>query len=277
MTSLLPDPDALAEQLEHARGARDHLERVIAWLQEGIELLGPAPAQPPAIAPAAPAEHHVAAPGRQLEAPSSDPGPSDEAPKPEPGPAVDDPTPVAPSDDAPTEPASELGRPPAPSVRLAPRDVEGKVLHAIIKANTALSASQVADRVGMPKGKPLMRALRALVRDGKVLAEGATKSRRYRRTQLEEFHTETRAKVEASKTRNTDDEASRIRRVGLRDRVLKAIAADPDALDVDRLALALNEPRDDIANACEAMILSRKIVRGDDGTFRRNSRMEMAA
>lgn len=40
MSTLLPDPATLTDQLEHARDARDHLNRLITWLEQGLELVG---------------------------------------------------------------------------------------------------------------------------------------------------------------------------------------------------------------------------------------------
>jgi hypothetical protein len=58
MPSFLPDVAQLDDQLAQARGARDHLDELIAWLERGVELLGPreadAPLALPAVAPAPP-------------------------------------------------------------------------------------------------------------------------------------------------------------------------------------------------------------------------------
>lgn len=177
MTSVLPRPEDLERQLDQARGVRDRLDRVIAWLEEGVELLGP----------------DGSAAGL-LSAPASAPAP------PRPAAERDEPAPTsAENDAAPAEDevAAEDVRPPAPATPLAPatppappparrqkqrsrnRSLEAAAVAAVADADGSLSADEIAAACGRAKDDSLRKALQQVVRDGRLKAEGATKARRY--------------------------------------------------------------------------------------------------
>lgn len=70
MTFELPDPAAIAAQLAQAQQARSQLDRVIAWLEDGVELFSGAAPVPGLPAAADPPEK----PKRQRSAPKAQPG-----------------------------------------------------------------------------------------------------------------------------------------------------------------------------------------------------------
>lgn len=290
MTSLLPDPAAIAEQLEHARGTREHLDRVIAWLEQGLELVGAPPRERDHEPLPGPPGDDAAVPQRALEASSmrdpeySPPAASDSAASSEeanPEPSAPDEVP-APTETLPIverEPEQDPVIPPdlaatpvparrSPPSRTTARDVEAKIVSAVISSNMPLSLAQIAERTGMTKAQ-LKPRLQPLVAAGKVQATGATVSRRYTAGEHEP-HSEAGRRTTAGRERNAAKLTDAVGRVGLRDRVMKAITADPAALDNRRLALALDADLADIADACEFLVGKGRVQMADDGSYLRS-------
>jgi DNA-binding Lrp family transcriptional regulator len=292
VSSLLPDPATLAEQLGHARGARDHLDRVVAWLEEGIDLLGaPAGEHGHELLPG-PDVDDAAVPQRALEPPpkvskdlqdlgdadpavaplqasaeaSASPGPpASEAPESEPPTA---PSPPARANDSLNPSSPPPATKPARTARPGARDLEAKVLSPIISSNQPLSKAQIAERSDLTV-KQVTQPLQRLVAAGTVLASGATVSRRYRAAGHEP-HSEARARTEAGTARNAKKMTDAVGRVGLRDRVMKAVSADPASLDNRRLAEALDADLEDIADACGVLVGKGRLQLNEDGTYLRS-------
>lgn len=83
-------------------------------------------------------------------------------------------------------------------------------------------------------------------------------------------HSEHGARTKAGRARSDQRLNDAVARVGLRDRIMKAISADPCALDNGRLALALDAHPDDVADACEQLIARDRLQLADDGTYLRS-------
>lgn len=153
--------------------------------------------------------------------------------------------------------------------RAGARDLETKVLSAIISSNQPLSRAQVAERAGLTVGQ-VKKPLQRLVAAGKVRASGATVSRRYQGGEHQP-HSEAGARTTAGRERSAATITDAVARVGLRDRVMKAVSADPASLDNHRLALALNATLEDIADACEWLVSKNKLQMHSDGTDLRSA------
>lgn len=219
MSLSLPDAATLGEQLEQARATRTHLDDVIAWLEQGVELLGgPVPAPPT-----------IKEPRTGLPAPS----------------------------------------PPKPA-RATARDIEAKVVSAVISANQPLSRAQIVERTGLTV-PAIKNPLQRLVAAGKIHAQGATINRRYSAGDAPPPHTAKRAEVEKGTARIAAQEKAAVMRIGERDRVMKAIAADSGKLNDSRLADALGMDVDDVADACDALLANHAIRRDGNGTYWRNT------
>jgi hypothetical protein len=158
------------------------------------------------------------------------------------------------------------------------RDRQGKILHVLIQSGRKLSKDELVGLTGFTKHE-ITKPLQQLVADERVIADGATKSRRYRAAKLgeeREFHSDIREQQEKTARRNAAKVTDAVARVGLRDRVMKAVLADPDALTEDRLALALNADRDDVAEACGWLLQRHRVQLNPDGTYRRAAGREAA-
>lgn len=140
----------------------------------------------------------------------------------------------------------------------------------ILKAPGPMPFADVETAVDGTKGS-IRFALQQLVKDGQVLADGATNRRRYVKVAQAEFHTERRTKQEAGKARNAAKVADGIDRVVFRDQVAKAIAGDPGCLNEQRIAQALRADVDDVTEACAWLLERHQITRGDDGRYTRNA------
>lgn len=261
MTAQLPDPAALAEQLDHARATREHLDRVVAWLEQGLELLGRSDGEhahellpgPPADDAAVP-ERARPAGNEDAEYSRSDSSASSEEARSEPAAAPDA-----------ARAKTQAPRPP----RTSSRDVEAKVLSAVISSNMPLSRAQIAERTNLTVNQ-LKHVLTRLVDDGRIIATGATINRRYQGGDHQP-HSEAGARTAAGRARSAAKITDAVARVGLRDRVMKAVSADPCALDNQRLALALNADLADIADACSYLVGKNKLQLGEDGTYLRSA------
>lgn len=255
MTPLLPDPTQLREQLEHARATRHHLDKVIDWLEQGVALLSP---EPPSN-------------GRepeQLRAPEPDP-PAPAAP------ALSPPDPPAADEDDEDEPAAAALAPrqvaPGAPARPTSRDREATVLSVLISSNQPMSKAQIADRTGLSVGQ-LDQPLRALLADGKATATGKTVSRRYAAVpDARPPQSEHGAKAAAGRERNAAIEMSAVQRIGVRDRVLKAVLGRPGELDDEALVGHLDVGFADVADAVAYLMERDTITRDADGCYVRTA------
>jgi predicted transcriptional regulator len=152
--------------------------------------------------------------------------------------------------------------------RAGARDIEAKVLSVVVSAHQPLSKAQIAEHADLSSDQ-VTKPLQRLVASGRVRATGATKSRRYHAAEHQP-HSEARARTEAGLKRNARKLDDAVGRVGLRDRVMKAVAADPAALDNDRLAAALDAHPDDVADATNWLVSKSRLQMAEDGTYRRS-------
>ena len=258
MSGLSVDPATLAGDLERVRAARERLDRIEAWLQEGVALFGS-----DVVAEIAPPEREEPLPPQASDPDDAQPIPAAPPPDREPPPAT---------------PPAAASRPPRPRSKVdIGRERQAKIMHAILSANPSarLAMGDLARLAGLTTAQA-DRPVSALVKAGKLVAEGIPPHRRYSRGP-QEFHTERRRQVEATVQKRRAIETDAVARVGLRDRVMKAIAADPDCLTEDRLALALEAHRDDVAEACGWLLERDRVTLNPDGTYRRNATQAEAA
>lgn len=263
--SLLPDPKTLGEQLEHARATRQHLDEIIAWLEQGIALLGPmAPASTNgAVALPTPAPEPVpeitAADDPEPEEPPADVEPVEPESDVEPEPPAPEPDPPAPEPRAAVRAA--VGPPPA---KLGDRDIAARITSALLSCNQPLSRAQLADRAGLTVAQ-ITKPLRAAVTSGAILATGATVSRRYSVAPVES--SEQGAKVQAGAERNAEQLTDAVQRIGLRERVLRAVLAQSGELDAAALAAKLEAHEQDVTDAAAWHVERQQVVKGDDGRY----------
>jgi len=175
------------------------------------------------------------------------------------GPEPDSPPPAAPA-----SPARPEGPPPAARATVPPRaqsarDADAKVLSTVVSSNRPLAKTEIAERSGI-KGERLDGAIRRLVQSGGIIAEGATRSRRFRRDKDHQPHTAAGRKVKAAREAGAKRLDDNVKRVGLRERVLKAIAADPRKLTAGFLAQRLEAHPDDITEALDKLVEQGKVV-----------------
>lgn len=163
---------------------------------------------------------------------------------------------------------------PKPKPRLAAvpssesaRDRQAKVLH-LVMTRGPISPAEIREATGYTETS-LGRALKDLLAQGRVTATGTRSSRRYSVADKPAPHTEHGARTAAGQQRNREAVTQRQERVVLRERVRKAIAADPDSLTEDRLALALGVDRDLIADATGYLLARNEVGLNPDGTYRR--------
>lgn len=188
---------------------------------------------------------------------SSDSSTSDEPPKSEP-PAVRPPTAAA------AVVAKTAARP------RGARDIDAKVLHTILNASGPIAKRDILTRVDLDLSVgQLEGSLRRLADAGKVTAEGQTTKRRYR-AGGHRPHSEAGARTAAGRERSAAKLTDAVGRVGLRDRVMKAICGDPAALDNARLAQALDADLEDVADACSQLVGKGRVQMAEDGTYLRS-------
>jgi hypothetical protein len=163
---------------------------------------------------------------------------------------------------SPASPGRSQGSPPprvtAPPRTQGVRDTDAKVLSAAITSNRPLAKAELAEHSGV-KGEQLNGAIRRLVQSGQLIATGATRSRRYNSSKDHAPHSERGRKMKAATEASAKRLDDNVKRLGLRERVLKAIAADPGQLSQSRLGHALDAHPDDIAEAVGALIDRNKI------------------
>lgn len=179
IAALIIDSEQLQLQLERAEGAREEVDAVVDWLEQGVRLVeGPTP-EPVAPIPPPVARH-------------------------------------APAEDAQVDVRRRGGQ----------RDRDGKLLSALLKATGPRRLTELAEAAGLsePQARESMKRLEA---DGKAARDGKGRSTRYRKVAQEGFHTEARAKAEASRAHGQSQADAGARRVVVRDRVMKAVAAEP--------------------------------------------------
>lgn len=269
-----PVDELLAARAEVAR-AIELAKAEELLLATALELQASRRHEPPPESPAGDAAVPQRAPER-----GSDSSTSSEAAKPEPPP--DDELPA--SEETPPiierEPEQEPEitpdiAAPAPArartvavAREGQRDRDAKVLAVVLKVNRPVAKRDVVATVDLTVTQ-VEASLKRLVEAGRIAATGEKSLRRYSPAE-HEWHSKKRAEVEEGTARNNRKIDDAVGRVGLRDRVMKAIAADPAALDNQRLALALDADLQDIADACEYLVGNGRVQMADDGTYLRS-------
>jgi DNA-binding Lrp family transcriptional regulator len=136
----------------------------------------------------------------------------------------------------------------------------------IIHRRAPIAVGQIARELGSSPGA-VSAMVRQLAARGLVVGEGATVRRTYRAVGQDSQ----RQRTEQGKQRVARAESDRLRAITLRERVLKAIAAEPEALSEKRLTEVLGVEREEIADACGRLLLDDKIDLKPDGTYRRNA------
>jgi DNA-binding Lrp family transcriptional regulator len=270
--SLLPNADELAEQLDHVRATQGYLAEVADWLEQGIALFGrangaaslvppPAP-EPPARELAPPEPEPELAPGQREMAAWLDAG--EAVPEPEPEPAA--PAPDEPEDADEVAPArAQVRSAGTPPPRPADRDHEAKILNALISHNQPLSRAQIADLTGLTVAQ-LTKPLRRLVAAERVTATGATVSRRYTAAQPAE-QSEQAAKVKAGVKRNAEKLTDAVQKIGLREKVMRAVRSKPGQLTIADLARQLEAVEEDVVEAVAHHVEREQLTCASDGTY----------
>jgi DNA-binding Lrp family transcriptional regulator len=265
VTSLLPNPDELAEQLDHVRATQGYLDEVAAWLQQGITLFGRANGAA-SLAPPAPAAPELVAPEPEPEV-NQEPEQLDAgAPEPEPEPVAPE---VAEPEDAdevaPAPAVAQVRSAGAVPAKLDDRDFTAKILSALISSNQPLSRAQIADLSGLTV-QQITNPLRAAVNAGKVIATGATVSRRYTAAQALP-HSEQSAKVKAGTTRNAVKMTTAVQKIGLREKVMRAVRSKPGQLTIADLARHLKAVEEDVVEAVAHHVEREQLTCASDGTY----------
>lgn len=168
-------------------------------------------------------------------------------------------------------------RPPKPKAATPPRkppaarsssNGNGRVPHAerILSAIEQLGQSKgvgpIADATGITTNV-VRQTLQKLVKDGAIVAEGATSGRVY----MSKTYADQRER-ERPHSRGGGVDGSL---PALKGRVLDLILTDPGALTEDRLALALNVDREDVALATGELLTEDRVVLLPDGTYTRSA------
>lgn len=146
------------------------------------------------------------------------------------------------------------------------RDHQATVLSTLITSNMPLSRAQLIERTGL-KPATLDRTTRALLDAGRIIGKGQTRARRYAAAPTGP-HSEIAQRADVSRKRNAVALTTAIQRVGLRDRVWKAVLAQPGQLDEQQLAEALTATPEDIAEAVAWLVDRDRIAPRVDGYVR---------
>jgi DNA-binding transcriptional ArsR family regulator len=194
------------------------------------------------------------------------------APEPEPavaeGATVEAPAPT-PARGRPATTAAPI--PPARrSAGAAGEESRRKVVSALLHLNRAASLDELVETTGLSKNT-VQRHLTALITDETCEATGATKSRRFRarrrdRTDSDNPVTAKRAQTLIDNERNALDA---VQRVGLRDRIVKAILADRGKLGLGEIHQRFLEAPGEVQSALDYLVSKQRIVANADGTFSR--------
>lgn len=250
------DVDQLAAQLDAARRAREQVDRMIAWCEEGLDLFGGRAAvelEPPIDYDAGVKVLEAAAPADVVD---DDSPTDDEHREPEAG-------------SRPVDLAGAKTSPPALKSRAGARDYRAKVLAVVLRSNTALRFSEIHDEVGGSDSR-LRAALQHFIEEGRIEARGKTSARRFKAVKPEGFHSEHRERSETTKARNAAKVADGIERVVFRDKVAKAIAGQA-GLTAAALAHCLEADHDDVAEACAWLVGHHQVTVDDDGGHHRHA------
>lgn len=150
--------------------------------------------------------------------------------------------------------------------RFSERDLEGKIVHVLMRLGK-VKGSEIDARLGID-ALTRRAIVERLIRERRVDAEVGRGGLRYKLAP-QDFHTDARVVLERTKAVNHERLTDGIARVVLRDRVMKAIAADPGRLTVSRLGDLLDVHILDVAEACKRLCELRLVERDSDCTFRR--------
>lgn len=237
----LPTPDELQQHAVEVAAAQEHLAKVQAWLEEGQRLLDPA-GQPPAPAalPAVPTPAVEAIRGR---------------------PAARAPKRVARTERVPHAPKQ--------------RDVEAAILAYLLDHRNGVTTVELEKNIDASR-PTLTKVLRILRESGRVRSEGKTANRRHYPA-AQEPHSEQGERVKAAVERVETTLTTNVEKLGLRDRVLKAILADPDALDPDKIAWAVDEHLERVELVLQELVVRGQLIENRDGTYGRGRRAGVAA
>lgn len=158
--------------------------------------------------------------------------------------------------------------------RDAPRRAQGdsatKVLRAMLSVGAGkrqFTSQGLVEATGLTANQ-VKRALATLREQDRVISTGPPTNRRHRLA-ARAPHTEARARAETTMERNGADRDAAIARVKLRDRVMTAVASDPDALTDARLAQALGVDDEVVAQATGWLQERGMLALNDDGTWKR--------
>jgi DNA-binding Lrp family transcriptional regulator len=179
--------------------------------------------------------------------------------QPDPEPATEPAATVEEHTAAPPAPAPAPRQPRAPSA--TPRDIDAKIIGALLKTNRRMSATQIAEHAGVEKDT-LRKPLQRLVTTGQVIATGATKNRVYAAGAAPKT-----SEVSAARTNGVKKAATSEMNGVMRVKVLDLIRRDPAALTEDRIAAGLLADRDDVAFACGKLLETGKVILNPDGTY----------
>lgn len=154
--------------------------------------------------------------------------------------------------------------PPARRSSVGSRDADARVLGVVLGRNGKMSKAEIAEKSGLSRNQ-LNAAMKRLLAAGTLNAEGATVKRRYWKGDAPPVHSEQRGRQDATRESNAAKQDAAIARVGLRDRVLRSVAAEP--LTEDQLATTLFVGREDIADACGWLLERNRVHLNPDGTY----------
>lgn len=158
-------------------------------------------------------------------------------------------------------PAEKPKRPTLPTeARAGARDHEAKVLAVVVQSNRPVANSDIVGTTGLSEDM-VRRTLGRLVAADKIIRTGAARGTRYHPADHKP-HSERRAKVDASTERNANQLQDKVALIGLRDRALKAVLADPGKLTTADIAQALNANEADTTTVLEQLAAQGKIAPG---------------
>lgn len=153
--------------------------------------------------------------------------------------------------------------------RPSARDYGATVVSSLISSNQPLTKAQIADVTGIPAVE-LLQLLQDLCATGRVTTIGAGHGRRYD-VPPPAPKSDHAARTQAGRERNAARMTSAVQRIGLRDRVMKAVMAQPGELGVRRLAEMLEEDGEDIREALAWHVERERLELVGDG-YARTSR-----
>lgn len=178
----------------------------------------------------------------------------DEAPKAEPRPRL-------PIEDREQRRAPSTLTSSTPPRRVDVQSLDRRVLE-VVRDRGPIARRDIAAALGVSTPQ-LKRPLARLKEAGSIVGTGNTKQRLYSLSDGDPRA----AKAHASAAANAQAQQRRLNGVVLRDRLMTAIKSDPGDLTEERLALALNVDREEVAFQCGKLLLDAKVVFNPDKTY----------